>query len=113
MDTTIPLLLSKDALKKAETNINFVNDSVTMFGEKQDVIIIIRRGHYAIPLNDGRKIVQKIENQKDFKINLFAEPQMDKRKIIVKLHSQFAHPTNKKLVQLLKREGLGKDSELV
>lgn len=47
----IPLLLSKETMKKAGTEIDFKNDSVTMLGEKQN-LIITSAGHYAIPLGD-------------------------------------------------------------
>ena len=34
VDWEIPLLLSRDALKKAGMNINFATDTVTIFGKK-------------------------------------------------------------------------------
>ena len=112
VDATVPLLLSKDAMKKAETKINFTNDEVTMFGEKQDVFLT-KCGHYAIPLSDNHKIMKEINSNAHIKINLVAEDSMEKKKMAIKLHSQFAHPTTKKLLQLIDRAGLGSDEDLV
>ena len=50
IESSIPLLLSRDAMKRAKTEIDFVNDEVKMFGETQDVYVT-NSGHYAIPLN--------------------------------------------------------------
>ena len=56
VETTIPLLFSKGAMKKAGTSIDFVKDEVTMFGKKQNVNIT-ESGHYAIPLNNSELLV--------------------------------------------------------
>ena len=45
----IPLLLSKKSMKKAETNIDFKTDTVSMFGSQQELITTSSR-HYAVPL---------------------------------------------------------------
>ena len=114
IDTNIPLLLSKAAMKRAGTEINFVNDEVTMFGERQNVHITTS-GHYAIPLNDSRVILKDIKENSDLRINLVVgrEDMEDKRKIALKLHSQFGHPPKSKLVKLLERAGLKEDTLLI
>ena len=99
-------------MKKAETKIDFENDTVTMFGETQDVLLT-KCGHYAIPLNKNRKILKQIKSEGAFKINLVTEETMEKKKMAQKLHSQFAHPPKNKLLQLIDRAGLGYDEELV
>ena len=113
VETDVPLLLSKEAMKKAGTEINFVNDTVTMFGEEQKVEVT-RSGHYAIPLNDSKKVLKKIDAKANLKINLIAEQELmkDKEKTALKLHSQFAHPTKGKLLKLVERAGLGGDQDL-
>ena len=47
----IPLLLSKDAMKKAGMSIKFATDTVTIFGRKQD-LLFTSLGHYSIPLEN-------------------------------------------------------------
>ena len=56
VDAEIPLLLSKSAMKKAKTHIDFDNDVVEMFGRKQK-ILYTKSGHYAIALNDHMKAI--------------------------------------------------------
>ena len=50
----IPLLLSKDSMKKAGTKIDFVNDKIIIFG-KEIKLQYTSCGHYTIPLNDCHK----------------------------------------------------------
>ena len=50
LDIEIPLLLSKTAMKKANTVIDFHNDCVTMFGNKIK-LLFTSTGHYCITLN--------------------------------------------------------------
>ena len=59
VDIDIPMLLSKSSMKKAGTEINFKDDSVTMLGHKQNVVIT-SSGHYAIPLNEKRDILNDV-----------------------------------------------------
>ena len=110
VEADVPLLLSKDAMKRAGTEINFVTDSVVMFGEEQKVTVT-QSGHYAIPLNKAGQLLEDID-KKNIKITLIAE-NMDKKKMALKLHSQFAHAPKVKLVSLLSRAGRGDDKELI
>ena len=77
VETIIPLLLSKDSMKTAETEINFQNDIVKMFGEEQDVHLT-QSGHYALPLNNSRKVMKDIRDYKDSKIVLITKNEDDK-----------------------------------
>ena len=47
------------------------------------------------------------------KINLVAESFDDRKKMAKKLHAQFGHPPAKKLKNVVKRAGLGKDKKLL
>ena len=49
VEADIPLLLSKEALKKSKTVLDFNNGTSLMFGEEQ-ALIATESGHYAIPL---------------------------------------------------------------
>ena len=61
IDADIPLLMSKAAMKKAETVLNFNDDSVTMFGEHQQ-LLKTSSGHYAIPISRSRKVTESEKN---------------------------------------------------
>ena len=69
--TTVPLLLSKDAMKKAGTKIDFVNDQVTMFGEKQ-MVKLTQSGHYAVALNETSNILDSVCANDNVNITLIA-----------------------------------------
>ena len=112
VETTVPLLLSKEAMKKAETNINFATDTVEMFGKPQSVIVT-ESGHYAIPLNRSEEIMKEIKYGNAVKINLIAQSLGDKKHMAKKLHAQFGHPAVNKLRKVVDKAGLGDDKELV
>ena len=113
VDTNVPLLFSQSALKKAGTNINFVDDSVTMFGEKQEVILT-RSGHYSVPLSNNHKIMKDaMNNSAEIVLHVSSKYCNDKLKMASKLHSQFAHPPAEKLVKLVSAAGYGNDMSLV
>ena len=112
VETTVPLLLSKEAMKKAGTSIDFVNDEVTMFGKRQR-ISTTESGHYAVSLNKSKDILDSLSMNKGVKINLITQCVQDKAKMAKKLHAQFGHPPLKKLLKLIERAGLGGDKELV
>ena len=114
VETSIPLLLSKDAMKTAKTEINFEKDEVSMFGQKQD-LKTTRSGHYAVHLNDSDKILKKINENENAKITLVTTKDFfgDKLKVAKKLHSQFGHPTKNKLIELIKRAGMQSDLGLI
>ena len=81
VDTDIPLLLSRKAMKKAETNINFKNDTVTMFGEELPVIVT-KSGHYALPLDDKIQIMKDVTAGKSkITLHLKTVESSDKKKI--------------------------------
>ena len=51
----IPLLLSKESMKKANNHIDFANDKVTMFGNQQDRLTT-SCGHYAVSISERARI---------------------------------------------------------
>ena len=97
----IPLLLSKEAMKKAKTHIDFKEDKVIIFDKKID-ICFTSTGHYCIKLDN------KLSDEKTFKSNiaLFCTnmqnlSSQEKYKIALKLHRQFSHPHSDRLFSLL------------
>lgn len=92
----LPLLLSKQSLKRAKTILNLQNDSVKMFD--QDIPVHLSSGgHYAINILPG------ILNE----INLLEQTNNDKdmEKKILKLHRQFGHASKENLMKLIKNAG--------
>ena len=113
VDSKVPLLLSKDAMKRAQTEINFVDDSVKMFGVEQDVYLT-KSGHYAIPLNNSKEVLHRIYENSNVKVTLISEERKeDKRRTAIKLHAQFGHPSKIKLLKLIERAGRHDDKELL
>ena len=97
IDRDIPLLLSKASMKKADTQINFKQDKVTMFGNDVPLEINLS-GHYCIPIKPS-----KIPKQ-HFDMILLTEiikSDSNKQNIASKLHRQFAHASSSKIKALL------------
>ena len=113
VEADIPLLLSRKAMKKASTNINFMEDKVSMFGEDLDVVVT-ESGHYALPLNEQSKIMKKLEEgNPKVTLSLVTVDPADKKKVAIKLHSQFSHPSARNLIKLVVGAGWGNDHELI
>ncbi len=112
IDADIPLLMSKAAMKKAETVLNFNEDSVTMFGEQQQ-LLKTSSGHYAIPLTKSRKVVDSKNHPNANKECCFVAinptTRKEKESMVDKLHRQFCNCNSSKLKQLIKSSRLWKD----
>ena len=106
----IPMLLSKESMKRASTRMDFKNDTVQMFG-KQQKLHVATTGHYFLPIT---KILPKEGNSYEIlflkKVNEKNKEQ--KLKIAWKLHKQFSHPSGKKMVGLAKSAKI-KDKEFL
>ena len=83
------MLLSKSAMKKANTSIDFQSDTATMLARKQQVIITIS-DHYAILLGINQQILKdSVESPDKTWITLSSrnsELMSDKKKVAHKLH---------------------------
>ena len=97
----IPLLLSKKSMKKADTELNFRDDTVTMLNQKID-LQVTRSGHYTIPLDQNQQIIEKVDRKETVAITLLNSNNMSYKDIAIKLHRQFAHPAATKLLKLIK-----------
>ena len=102
VNSDIPLLLSKDAMKRAGTCLNFEDDTVTML-KKKIPLNCTSSGHYYIP------ITKSLPDKRKFKYIPFikeisSKNMAEKNKIATKLHRQFNHPSSKKLCDLVKNE---------
>ena len=53
VDGDLPLLFSKESLKQAGSNLNFIDDTLEILGQKLN-LTITESGHYALPLGRNR-----------------------------------------------------------
>ena len=104
--TDIPLLLSKETMKRAEAKMDFVNDKIELFGREQPMICT-SSGHYAIPIQTN---ASEADDSDLTNIILYTKDMSTKSKA-QKLHTQFSHPTAKRLLKLIESAGL-QDAEL-
>ena len=115
IDVDIPLLISKIAMKKANTIIDFKNDKVTMFGETIS-IRFTATGHYCVGLN---KLVEVAHNEDNATRVYFVNPEKmenmtsdEKKKAAIKLHKQFCHVPANRINKLLVNAGV-RDKEML
>ena len=112
VESDIPLLISKDAMKKANTVLDFTNDTVSMFGKAQK-LLRSSSGHYAIPVTESCHLLQSSLDDTKKKVSdcclMAISIDDDKRKIILKLHWQFCHCSAEKLKKLIYSSELWKD----
>lgn len=95
VDSDLPLLLSKDAMKSAKVKLDLEDDSAHIFGKKVS-LDCTSSGHYSIPIKDSK-------DETEICIFTLEHRSIDeKKKIISKLHKQFAHPSQSKLIALMK-----------
>ena len=110
MNADIPLLLSKKAMKRAQTFLNFNNDAAEMFGKKIKLLCTLP-SHYHIPIS--RPPPDRSKFQYILYLNkINKKSKAEKFKIATKLCKQFSHPSAKKLCDLVKSAGL-KDAEFM
>ena len=93
VDSDIPLLLSKPAMKKAGVKIDTVTDTAEVLGLTVN-LDCSSSGHYCLPIHK-----EQIHEVCAVRLG------EDKKASLHKLHRQFAHPATHKLVALLKDAG--------
>ena len=92
----IPLLFSRNSMKRAKAKLNTADDTISMLGEEIN-LIITSTGHYAVPISRNKAILEQEAN-----INLISTlPNMSHDQIALKLHRQFAHPSPERLIKLI------------
>ena len=111
----LPLLLSKEAMKKANTFIDFANDKISILGNEVDVQFS-SSGHYYIAIGRLNSSNEATKRNLDKSLTLYCgdihgKSNEEKEKIAVKLHRQFSHPSSDRLKSLLKDANM-KDIEL-
>lgn len=106
IESDIPLLLSKPAMKRAKMKIDLEDDSAIILGKKV-ALDTTSAGHYVIPLltrNDKRELNddQVFEVEEVLAIDLLNSSSEEKKKALEKLHKQFGHRPKDSFVSLLK-----------
>ena len=108
VEAEIPLLLSRQSMKKANMVIDYKNDTVQAFGVMKK-INFTESGHYGIKL--GNNLIEEVCMCSLENVILFNN-QKDCKSTAIKLHKQFAHPTADKLKTFVKTSG-NKDKDLM
>ena len=117
IDTDLPLVLSKSAVKKANAKIDFSNDTVSMLDQKINIVFTLS-GHYAVPISKTNQLVEDIcknnqVGQVYLTISKLSKKSNDQKfKIANKLHCQFGHASPEKLKKLIKASDVN-DQELL
>ena len=110
--SNIPLLLSKETMKRAKAKLNFDEDKIEMFGENQPMVCTAN-GHYAIPISKSSLDINTDSYAAESSIVLFADEETrDKKAIAKKLHTQFCHPSARRLTKFVESSG-AEDKELI
>ena len=82
-----------------------------MFGEKQELIKRIS-GHYPIPLTNKRKIIEDAP-QEEVQIIFSCMTTSPSKNDIIKLHRQFGHCKESRLLKLIESSKIWNDKEQV
>ena len=97
VDSDIPLLLSRIAMKKAAIKMDFENDTATIMG-RGVALNLTSSCHYCIPTDKTEEV--RVEDV--CAVRLQELTREERYKILLKLHRQFAHQPKKRLIALLK-----------
>ena len=94
----VPLLMSRETMKKAGVIINTGNNTAKVFGE--DVQLIqTSSGHLCLPLT-SKLLVDDFEHSIVLNTSVLKDcTKLQKRQKAVKLHRQFSHATKWKLIR--------------
>lgn len=104
----IPLLISKQTMKCAKMILDFNEDTVQAFGNKEK-IVFTESGHCSIPLSRNTVHNEVCVCSTD-NVFLNVETNESSLSMATKLHKQFAHPNAESLKSLLRAAGkLSKD----
>ena len=101
VDSEIPLLLSMDAMKRAKMKLDLENDTAEILGVKV-ALNHTSSGHYCVPIDKTKEL--KVESVCAVKLHEMNSG--ERYKTLLKLHRQFTHPPEKRLIRLMKNAGV-------
>ena len=110
VEDDIPLLLSKESLKKAKAELNFNQDTINILGQKLKMLETTS-GHYVLPITKDKAVLEACNRNVDVRFVLVCKNVLTPKQKALKLHRQFAHPSAEKLLKLVQNAG-GSDKEL-
>lgn len=105
--TNVPLLLSKETMKKANARLNFDKDTITLFGVEQPMVCT-STGHYAIPIKKHN--VYSCDGNVDNLVLFTLKENADVKVVAKKLHQQLSHPVADRLIKYVKTAGVENDA---
>ena len=97
VDFDIPLFLSVKSMKNAKVKLDLENDTAEILG-KNVSLNYTSSGHYCVPIDN----LENITVEKVCAVCLHELDRDQQCRAILKLHRQFAHPPEKKLIALLR-----------
>ena len=103
VEADIPLLLSKESLKRANAILNLSQDTITMF-DKPVTLHYTSTGHYCVDIRQENIGNTQPEQAEVLVIN-DDMPDNKKKEILTKLHKQFGHASPEKLKMLIQNAG--------
>ena len=98
INSDIPLLMSKKAMKDAKMKIDLNNDTVEVLGRETDMITT-SSGHYCLPLTGD---CEDVDYNWILSVDLTSLSEKEQYKSMVKLHKQFGHHPTEKFIKLMK-----------
>lgn len=104
VESDIPLLLSKDSMKKAGVKLDLQNDTAEIYGV-QVTLNETSSGHYCIPIDKDEDITVETVCA----VNIERLDAQGRYRTLMKLHRQFAHPPEKRFKGLLEDAGAWHD----
>ena len=115
VDSELPMLISKKAMKSVGMIINFSRDTATLNGVEFD-LDVTSSGHYLLPLTEKRSQLVEADKPVSKKGDLRSQEVMiafdtgnsseiEKKRAAKKLHRQFGHPSHKRMSELVKSAG--------
>ena len=101
IESDIPLLLSKKAMKKAGMSIDLKDDTVTVFGRREK-LLTTSNGHYCLLLLDRTDKAIEQSVGLILAVDLESLSEGEQFKAIVKLLKQFGHAPKEKFITFMK-----------
>lgn len=104
VEKDIPLLLSREAMKKANMSIDFKDDTASVFNTVVN-LNVTKSGHYTVPLTRQTQLLSMVDTKCEPNIVLSVQEATSKHNQALKIHRQFAHAPVHKLIKLVKSAG--------
>ena len=101
--------MSKDAIKKADTKIDFIKDQINILGQEMGMKFT-SKGHYLILISKSYKALNEFDknNTKDTLVSIENDCNRtlrEKQSIVEKIHKQFGHASLNKILKFIKLSG--------